>query len=79
VLGKTPIDMTPPEETGRVAERLCTAPAERRPFSRFLNWNVHSSGRHVLLETSGVPIRADDGTLLGFLGISRDVTARRPR
>ena len=37
----------------------------------------HKTGRRVLLETSGVPIRNASGAFRGFRGVHRDVTERR--
>ena len=41
-------------------------------------WITYASdGRHVLLETTKVPMRAPDGKLLGVLGISHDITQQQ--
>lgn len=41
-------------------------------------WVVRASdGYHVLLETTTTPMRTADGTLIGVLGLARDITERR--
>jgi PAS domain S-box-containing protein len=40
-------------------------------------WVDYPDGRHVLLDTLKSPFWADDGRLLGLLGISRDTTDRK--
>jgi PAS domain S-box-containing protein len=77
ILGKTPFDLMPPGEARRVAAEFRRIVEERRPLEQLQNWNIHRDGRLVLLETSGVPILEEDGTLVGYRGIDRDITARK--
>ncbi len=49
----------------------------KEAFQRFENPNLHRDGRVVWLSTSGVPIVADDGSLLGFRGTDIDITRRK--
>ena len=51
--------------------------AEKKPFVRFLNRNVHKNGRTVFLSTSGVPILDMNGKLLGYRGADTDITERK--
>jgi PAS domain S-box-containing protein len=77
VVGKTPFDFMPVGEAERV-EKLFKAIAEsREPFAGLQNTNLHKDGRHVELDTSGVPILDANGNLLGYRGIDRDITERR--
>jgi PAS domain S-box-containing protein len=77
VVGKTPFDFMPVGEAERV-EKLFKAIAESRgPFAGLQNTNLHKDGRHVELDTSGVPILDANGNLLGYRGIDRDITERR--
>jgi two-component system sensor histidine kinase/response regulator len=48
----------------------------KEPFRNFINPNVHKNGSIVILETSGVPVLNETGTLLGYRGTDLDVTAR---
>jgi diguanylate cyclase (GGDEF)-like protein/PAS domain S-box-containing protein len=77
VLGKTPFDLMLPEEARRIETEFVNIAAERRPFHALENRNLHKAGHIVVLETSGVPILAHDGKLLGYRGVDRDVTERK--
>ncbi len=47
-----------------------------RPFSRRNNSQVHQDGRHIMIETSGLPICDIDGKVVGWRGITSDITER---
>ncbi|WP_419899416.1 putative bifunctional diguanylate cyclase/phosphodiesterase [Roseomonas sp. USHLN139] len=79
ILGRTPFDFMPPAEAERVGALFADILARRAPFSGLLNRNRRADGREVVLETSGIPLLAADGTLLGYRGIDRDVTEREER
>ena len=74
VVGKTPYDFMPPNEAKRVAVSMGELFEARLPLVRFENVNLHKDGRHVILETSGVPILDEDGSFRGYRGIDRDIT-----
>ncbi|MDI1481817.1 PAS domain S-box protein [Polyangium sp. y55x31] len=76
-LGKTPLDFMPPEEAARVGALLGPILASRAPFKDLENVNQHKDGRHVVLETSGVPLFDEAGTYCGYRGVDRDVTMRK--
>lgn len=77
ILGKTPFDLMPADEARRVAAKFTRIVEERRPIEQLQNWNIHRDGRLILLETSGVPILDEEGALVGYRGIDRDITARK--
>jgi PAS domain S-box-containing protein len=77
ILGRTPFDLMPEEESRRVKSRFEQAVAERRPFSLLENTNIHRDGHLVVLETNGMPILGPDGTVLGYRGMDRDITERK--
>ena len=77
VLGRTPFDLMPSEEATTVAAEFGGIVETRKPFSGLENVNRHKNGSLVVLETSGVPIFADDGTFAGYRGIDRDTTRRK--
>ena len=49
---------------------------EKKTVRHFFNSCLHKDGHLVMLESSGSPILADDGTLLGYRGVDLDVTDR---
>jgi PAS domain S-box-containing protein/putative nucleotidyltransferase with HDIG domain len=77
LLGKTPFDFMPQREARRVAAIFNSVVAKQEPFAFLENVCRHKNGHPVVLETSGVPFFAPDGTLLGYRGIDRDITERK--
>lgn len=77
IIGKTPFDLMTEEEAGRVAEESAAIIKEGRPFAGLENANRHKDGRIIIMETSGVPIFDENGTLMGYRGIDRDITERK--
>ncbi len=49
---------------------------KRKPFSGFVNKNIHKNGHIVYLETSGLPFLSKSGSLLGYRGTDIDITER---
>lgn len=77
VLGRTPFDLMPPEEAQRVALVFGEIASKRESFSGLENTNLHKNGREVVLETSGMPVLSEQGELLGYRGMDRDITERK--
>ena len=77
VVGKTPFDLMPPDEAERVAKLFRGFVERREAFAALENTNLHKAGRPVVLETSAVPVFGQDGDLLGYRGIDRDITERK--
>ena len=77
IIGKTPFDFMVPDEHERLAGWFRDTIESRKFFEGMENTNIHKDGRHVLLETSGVPIVDPDGNLLGYRGIDRNITLRK--
>ncbi len=77
IIGTTPFERMPEEEAKRVSEEFISISKERRPFSGLENTNRHKNGRVVIMETAGVPIIDEEGTLIGYRGVNRDITKRK--
>ena len=77
VIGKTPFDLMPPGESEKIAGIFISYVIAQKPFTGLENINLHKDGRHVVLETSGVPFFDDGHALLGYRGIDRDITDRK--
>jgi PAS domain S-box-containing protein len=77
IVGKTPFDLMPPAEAQRVWDAFEPTWLGRKPLERLENTLVRKDGRLVTVETSGMPVFAEDGTFLGYTGIDRDVTERK--
>ena len=76
VVGKAPFDLMPEEEATKQAALYREYVSSCRPIVQLINTNLHKDGRPIVLETSAVPILDEQGELLGYRGIDRDVTAR---
>ena len=67
----------PPDETKRVGEIFQVAVESKKSLTWLENINLHKDGRRIVLETSGEPILNENGDLLGYRGIDRDITERK--
>jgi diguanylate cyclase (GGDEF)-like protein/PAS domain S-box-containing protein len=77
MLGKMPFDFMPPAEATRVRALFRDIAAQRRPFSLLEATVLRKDGTILTIETSGMPIIDENGTLKGYRGIDRDVSARK--
>jgi PAS domain S-box-containing protein len=77
IVGKTPFDLMPPAEAQRVWNAFEPIWLGRKPLELLENTLVRKDGRLVTVETSGMPVCAEDGTFRGYTGVDRDVTARK--
>jgi len=77
IIGKTPFDLMPIHEAERVARLFKDIFESQKPFQELENTNLHKDGRHVVLDTSGVPIFDTNGNLSGYRGIDRDISKRK--
>ncbi|MGZ6276690.1 MAG: PAS domain S-box protein, partial [Syntrophales bacterium] len=77
VIGKKPFDFMPTDEAQRLAKLTEAIIKSREPFAGLENINLCKDGRRVVLETSGVPILDEEGKLLCYRGIARDITDRK--
>ncbi|MFW9828334.1 MAG: PAS domain S-box protein [Candidatus Thorarchaeota archaeon] len=77
VIGKTPFDLMPQDEAARVQNIFQTIIESDKSFKILENTNIHKNGNLIVLETSGVPIFNEDREVIGYRGISRDITERK--
>ncbi|MCK5232660.1 MAG: PAS domain S-box protein, partial [Desulfobulbaceae bacterium] len=77
VAGKTPFDLMTSGEAERAAVVFKKIVESQEPFSGLENSILHKDGRRRVMETSGAPFFATDGTLLGYRGTARDITERK--
>ena len=77
LVGKTPFDLMPPDESLRVASTFHRIAAERKAFRALENVNIHKDGHLVVLETNGAPIIDEDGKFRGYRGMDRDISERK--
>jgi PAS domain S-box-containing protein len=77
VVGKSPFDLTPPEEARRVLPIFQEHVSQGSPIISLEYFVYHKDGHLVALETSSVPFYNSEGVLQGYRGIDRDITQRK--
>lgn len=77
MLGRTPFSMMPAERRDTAEREFAELANSPRPFSGLETTSRDSRGREIHLEVSGSPFYDESGRLLGFRGITRDVTERK--
>ncbi|MFH2055980.1 MAG: PAS domain S-box protein [bacterium] len=77
LLGRSPFELMPPEEADRVGKLFMKIAQNRESIRDLENWNLCKDGRQVCLLTSGVPLLDDEGDLIGYRGVDRDITGRK--
>ncbi len=77
IIGKTPFDFMPDKEAERVAAVWGKITAAGEPFKKFENLIQNVDGRLFHIESSGFPFFDDGGELLGYRGITIDITERK--
>ncbi|MBM3852253.1 MAG: PAS domain S-box protein [Verrucomicrobia bacterium] len=70
-------DLLDPEVCEKVKQVTFAAYERKEDLRNLENANRHKDGSLVLLETNGVPILDEKGTLLGYRGADTDITARK--
>jgi PAS domain S-box-containing protein len=70
---------TPPENAKKVFEVYNTVYRTGEPLKSFASSQIKKDGTRVYTEDSIFPLRDEEGKIIGFRGISRDVTDRKQR
>ncbi|MFX0079952.1 MAG: PAS domain S-box protein, partial [Candidatus Hermodarchaeota archaeon] len=76
VLGQTPCDFLRPEDVERAQQTFAELIEKRRPIRTLVIQFVHRDHSDVTLEARGSPVFDENGALIGFRGIFRDITDR---
>jgi len=74
MIGKTLFDFMPPYEAEKIGVEFNKIAAKKKPIKDLENWYISKDGRRVCLLTNGVPFLHENGELLGFRGVGRDIT-----
>ena len=77
VIGKSASDFMPAREAGRFSKIFKSHVAKREPFTFLENTRLRKDGQLMVMESSGVPFFSDDGSLVGYRGIGREITIRK--
>jgi PAS domain S-box-containing protein len=74
IVGKTPFDFMPQDETAKVREILSEIMANKALIKDLENWNINKNGEMICLLTNGVPLLDNEGNLKGYRGVDKDIT-----
>lgn len=77
IIGKTPFDFMPPDEAEKIGMIFREIAGGKKPIKDLENWNIRKNGDKICLLTNGVPILDEQGNLLGYRGVDRDITKRK--
>ena len=77
MIGKSIFDLIPANDNQRAKEAFSNLVASPGPFSGMEVIAQDGQRRRIFMEASGVPFFNNNGKLLGFRGITRDVTERK--
>ena len=77
MIGRTPFDLMIPEDREHAIKMFRTISESPSAFKGMETSSYDNSGRIIVVETSGVPFFDIDGKLLGYRGISHDITERK--
>lgn len=77
VIGKTHFDFMTQEEAERARKAFQDAAERRESIRSMENKILRRDGIEVVLETNSIPVSAENGALVGFHGVNRDITVRR--
>jgi PAS domain S-box-containing protein len=76
MIGNTPFFFMPGDEAEDAKNDFDKYGIEKLSLKGLISTLIHKDGNHLKLEVNGVPILSDEGKLLGYRGICRDVTER---
>ena len=73
ILGRTPLDLMPPEEAERIGNVYHKLFVDRAPIVNLENTALSKDGRPVRLLTNGVPVFDSEGRFMGYRGADRKI------
>ena len=76
-IGKTPFERMPPEDRERALMAFREIAGSQSAYKRMETCSFDSAGQMVVVETSAVPFFDDHGQLIGYRGITRDMTENK--
>jgi PAS domain S-box-containing protein len=77
VLGRSPFEFMPEQECRRCIAFFEPVRVGREAFEHAENIHLRKDGETVVLDVSGTPFHAPDGSFVGWRGVARDITKRK--
>ncbi len=77
LIGKTIFEYRDEKEVERIKKQFHNIITSKQSFDNLENWNVDIDGHPVCILTSGIPILDNEGNLVGYRGVSKDITVQK--
>ncbi len=77
LMGKSLFDIVSHDETEILRELFIMVSSRKQNITDWINWNIHKDGTLICMQSNGVPIIDNDGKLLGYRGINKDITNQK--
>jgi len=77
LIGKTPFDFMPEDESVRVKEIVSKIISKSENIKDLENWNIDKEGHRFFMLTSGIPILDSEGKTQGYRGVNKNITTQR--
>jgi PAS domain S-box-containing protein len=77
LIGKTPFDLMPEDESIRIKEIVSKIVSKSENIKDLENWNIDKAGHRLFMLTSGIPILDNEGKTRGYRGVNKNITAQR--
>lgn len=74
---KTIMDFVPSDLKNLYQEKFKNLLGSKKSFKGFETTCLRKSGRHVVVENNAVPVFSETGGLMGYRGVTRDITDRK--
>lgn len=77
LIGKTPFELMPVDEAERIGDTFKRITSEGKPIVDLENWCLTKKGERICLLSNGVPMVDESGTVIGYRGVDKDITANK--
>jgi len=74
LIGKRPFDFMAPKEAESKEKQFLLVVANKKPIKELENWNIAKDGNKICFLTNGLPLLDNQGNLLGYRGVDKDIT-----
>ena len=77
LMGKTPFVLTSQKETVKFDKIVKEYFIQRKPLEDMESWHIAKGGKNICFLINGFPVFDENGSFLGYRGVSKDITKRK--
>jgi len=77
LIGKSLFDIVSHDEAEILRELFIMVSSRKQNITDWINWNIHKDSTLICIQSNGVPIIDNNGNLLGYRGINKDITNQK--